>query len=202
MTSTSVSSFPKCQFLLEFSSVPAASSVMTAGIDIEGIHLTPMVAFDKLTSVFVSRIPPRVTAHQFVKAFSPFGQVVSVKPLPLRLQPRVFSGTRLIRMAVSKPIPSFFQVMGFPGLVRYRDQPFQCFRFREFGHCYRECPSKPIPSARRHRRAHSSSSPSSSPSSCLGSPPPLVIVECHPDGVAVSPSQPPSGGLVVCDPRL
>ena len=200
MTSTSVSSFPKCQFLLEFSSVPAASSVMTAGINIEGIHLTPMVAFDKLTSVFVSRIPPRITAHQFVKAFSPFGQVVSVKPLPLRLQPRVFSGTRLIRMAVSKPIPSFFQVMGFPGLVRYRGQPFQCFRFREFGHCYRECPSKPIPSARRHRRAHSSSSPSSSPSSCLGSPPPLVIVECHPDGVAVSPSQPPSGGLVVCDP--
>ncbi len=173
---------------------------MTAGIDIEEVHLTPMVAFDKLTSVFVSRIPPRVTDDQFVKAFSPFGRVVSVKPLPLRLQPCVFSGTRLIRMAVSKPIPSFFQVMGFPDLVRYRGQPFQCFRCRELGHCYRECPSKPIPSARRHRRPHSSSSPSSSPSSCLGSPPLLVIVECRPDGVAVSPSQPPSGGLVVCDP--
>ncbi len=159
-----------------------------------------MVAFDKLISVFVLHIPPRVTDDQFVKAFSPFGRVVSVKPLPLRLQSRVFSGTRLIRMAVSKPIPSFFQVMGFPGLVHYRGQPFQCFRCRELGHCYRECPSKPIPSARRHRRAHSSSSPSSSPSSCLGSPPPLVIVECRPDGVAVSPSQPPSGGLVVCDP--
>ncbi len=134
---------------------------MTAGIDIEGVHLTPMVAFDKLTWVFVSRIPPRVTDDQFVKAFSPFGRVVSVKPLPLRLQPRVFSGTRLIRMAVSKPIPSFFQVMGFPGLVRYRGQPFQCFRCRELGHCYRECPSKPISSASRKRKARSSSSSSS-----------------------------------------
>ncbi len=27
-----------------------------------------------------------------------------------------------------------------------------------------------------------------------------MIVECRPDGVAVSPSQPPSGGLLVCDP--
>ena len=73
----------------EFSSFPAASSVMSAGIDIEGVHLTPMVGFDKLTSVFVSHIPPRVPDDQFTKAFSPFGRVVSVKPLPLRLQPGV-----------------------------------------------------------------------------------------------------------------
>ncbi len=152
-TVRTVQATAKCRFLLEFSSVSAASSVMTAGIDIEGVHLTPMVAFDKLTSVFVSHIPPRVTDDQFVKAFSPFGQVVSVKPLLLRLQPSVFSGTRLIRMAVSKPIPSFFQVMGFPGLVRYRGQPFQCFRCQELGHCYRECPSKPISSASRKRKA-------------------------------------------------
>ena len=111
---------------------------MSAGIDIKGVHLTPMVAFDKLTSVFVSCIPSRVPDDQFIKAFSPFGQVVSVKPLPLHLQPGVFSGTRLIRMVVSKPMPSFLQVMGFPGLVRYRGQPFQCFRCRELGHCYRE----------------------------------------------------------------
>ncbi len=195
-TVRTVQATAKRRFLLEFSSVPAASAVMTAGIDIEGIHLTPMVAFDKLTSVFVSRIPPRVTDDQFVKAFSPFGRVVSVKPLPLRLQPHVFSGTRLLRMAVSKPIPSFFQVMGFPGLVRYRGQPFQCFRCRELGHCYRECPSKPIPSARRRRKAPSSSS--FLPSSCPGSPPPLVIVECRPDGVA--PSQSPLGGSGMCDP--
>ena len=166
---------------------------MTAGIDIEGVHLTPMVAFDKLTSVFVSRVPPRVPDDQFVKAFSPFGRVVSVKPLPLRLQPCVFSGTRLIRMAVSKPIPSFFQVMGFPGLVC---QPFQCFRCRELGHCYRECPSKPISSASWKRKARSSSSSSS----CSLSPPPFVIVECCPDGVAASPSQQSLGGSVVCDP--
>ena len=99
----------KRRFLLEFSSFSAASSVMLTGIDIEGVHLTPMVAFDRLTSVFVSRIPPRVPDDQFVKAFSPFGRVVSVKPLPLRLQPGVFSGTRLIRMAVSKPMPIFFR---------------------------------------------------------------------------------------------
>ncbi len=152
-TVRTVQATSKRQFLLEFSSLPAASSMMSAGIDIEGVHLTPMVAFDKLTSVFVSRIPPRVPDDQFIKAFSPFGRVVSVKPLPLRLQPGVFSGTRLIRMAVSKPMPSFLQVMGFPGLVRYHGQPFQCFRYRELGHCYRECPSKQIPSARRHRKS-------------------------------------------------
>ncbi len=172
---------------------------MTAGIDIEGDHLTPMVAFDKLTSVFLSRVPPRVLDNQFVKAFSPFGMVVLVKPLPLRLQPHVFSGTRLIRMAVSKPIPSFFQVMGFPGLVRYRGQPFQSFQCRELGHCYQECPSKPTSSASRKCKARSSSSCSSS-SSCPLSPPPLVIVECCPDGVAASPSQQPLGGSVVRDP--
>ena len=197
-TVRTVQATAKRRFLLEFSSVPAASAVMTAGVDIEGIHLTPMVAFDKLTSVFVSRIPPRVTDDQFVKAFSPFGRVVSVKPLPLRLQPNVFSGTRLLRMAVSKPIPSFFQVMGFPGLVRYRGQPFQCFRCRELGHCYRECPSKPLPSASRKRKARSSSLSSSS--SCPLSPPPLVITECRPDGVAAIPSQQPLGGSVVSDP--
>ncbi len=194
-TVRTVQATAKRRFLLELSSFSAASSVMTAGIDIEGVHLTPMVAFDKLSSVFVSRIPPRVTDDQFVKAFSPFGRVVSVKPLPLRLQPNAFSGTRLLRMAVSKPIPSFFQVMGFPGLVRYHGQPFQCFQCRELGHCYRKCPSKPIPSARQRRKAPSSSF---SPSSCPGSPPPLVIVECRPDGVASSQS--PSGGPVVCDP--
>ena len=192
---TTVQATAKRRFLLEFSSVSAASAVMTAGIDIEGVHLTPMVAFDKLTSVFVSRIPPRVTDDQFVKAFSPFGRVISVKLLPLRLQPHVFSGTRLIRMAVSKPIPSFFQVMGFPGLVRYRGQPFQCFRCRKLGHCYRECPSKPISSASRKRKALSSSS-----SSCPLSPPPLVILECRPDGVAAIPSQQPLGGSVISDP--
>ncbi len=185
------------RFLLEFSSVSAANAVITVGIDIEGVHLTPMVAFDKLTSVFVSHVPPCVPDDQFVKAFSPFGRVVSVKPLPLCLQPRVFSGTRLIRMAVSKPIPSFFQVMGFPGLVRYRGQPFQCFQCWELGHCYRECPSKPISSASRKCKARSS--PSSS-SSCPLSPPPLVIVECRPDGVAASPSRQPLGRSVVRDP--
>ena len=99
-------------------------------------------------------------------------------------------------MAVSKPIPSFFQVMGFPGFVRYRGQPFQCFQCRELGHCYRECPSKPISSASRKRKARSSSSSSS----CPLSPPPLAIVECRPDGVAASPSQQPLGGSVVRDP--
>ena len=195
-TVQTVQATAKCRFLLEFSSVSAASSVMTAGIDIEGVHLTPMVAFDKLTLVFLSRVPPRILDNQFVKAFSPFMRVVSVKPLPLRLQPRVFSGTRLIRMAVSKPIPSFFQVMGFPGLVRYRGQPFQCFWCRELGHCYWECPSKPISSASRKRKARSSCSSSS----CPLSPPPLVIVECRPDGVAARPSQQPLGGSVVRDP--
>ncbi len=105
-TVRTVQATSKRRFLLEFSSFSAPSSVMTAGIDTEGVHLTPMVAFDRLTSVFVSRIPPRVPDDQFVKAFSPFGRVVLVKPLPLCLQPSVFSGTHLIRMAVSKPIPS------------------------------------------------------------------------------------------------
>ena len=88
----------KRRFLLGFSSFSAASFVMSAGIDIEGVHLTPMVAFDKLTSVFISRIPPHVPDDQFIKAFSSFGRVISVKPLLLRLQPSVFSGTRLIWM--------------------------------------------------------------------------------------------------------
>ena len=84
-TVRTVQATAKRRFLLEFSSVPAASAVMTAGIDIEGIHLTPMVAFDKLTSVFVSRIPPRVTDDQFVKAFSPLwagciGEAIAVAP--------------------------------------------------------------------------------------------------------------------------
>ena len=155
-----------------------------------------MVAFIRLTSVFVNST---LRAGQPVcQGLFPFGRVISVKPLPLRLQPNVFSGTRLIRMAVSKPIPSFFQVLGFPGLVCYHGQPLQCFRCRELGHCYWECPSKPIPLARRHHKALSSSSSSFSLPSCPASP--LLIVECHPDGIAVSPSQPPSGGSGVCDP--
>ena len=89
-TFRTVQATAKRRFLLKFSSFSAASSVMTAGIEIEGVHLTPMVAFDRLTSVFVSRIPPRVLDDQFVKAFSPFGRVVSVKSLLLRLQPSVF----------------------------------------------------------------------------------------------------------------
>ncbi|CAB4031583.1 zinc finger CCHC domain-containing 3-like [Paramuricea clavata] len=186
------------RFVLEFSNLSTAAEVMRNGIGFRGVHLTPTVAYYKLTSVFVKRAPFGVPDDEFVKALSPYGRVVSVKPLTLKKFPKIFTGTRLVRMAVEKTIPCFMRVMDFPVLVRYRGQPFQCYRCRQIGHSYKECPDKDIPSARRHVTKPPPSSPISGPhaSKFPMEPTPLVVTGCQPAGTTSKSVIPPATAVI------
>ena len=208
-TIKTVQATSKRRFVLEFSSAAAASTIMRQGIDFRAVHRTPTVAFHKLTSFFVKRAPFGVPDDEFVKALSTYGRVVSVKPLSLKKYPKIFSGTRMVRMAVSKPIHCFLRVMDFSTLVRYRGQPLQCFRCRRIGHSYKECPDKDIQSARRS----GGKKPLSSPQSISGphsskfplQPSPLVVTGCQVPGTAsvtssVSSPVPDPSGIAVITP--
>ena len=54
------------RFVLEFSNPSTAAEVMRNGIGFRGVHLTPTVAFYKLTSLFVKRAPFGVPDDEFV----------------------------------------------------------------------------------------------------------------------------------------
>jgi hypothetical protein len=185
------------RFVLEFSNPSTAAEVMRNGIGFRGIHLTPTVAFCKLTSVFVKRAPFGVPDDEFVKALSPYGRFVSVKPLTLKKFPKIFSGTRLVRMVVEKSVPCLLRIMDFPVLVRHRGQPFQCYRCRRIGHSYKDCPDKAIPSARRQVTNQPPSSPISGPhaSKFPLQPTPLVVTGCQPAGT--SPQSVIQSGTVI-----
>jgi hypothetical protein len=208
-TIKTVQATSKRRFVLEFSSAAAASTIMRQGIDFRAVQLTPTVAFHKLTSVFVKRAPFGVPDDEFVKALSTYGRVVSVKPLSLKKYPKIFSGTRMVRMAVSKPIPCFLRVMDFSTLVRYHGQPLQCFRCRRIGYSYKECPDKDIQSARRSGGKKTLSSPQSisGPHSSKFplQPSPLVVTGCQVPGTAsvtssVSLPVPDPSGIAVITP--
>ena len=174
-------------YLFQMVDKKTATTIRLRGVDFREIHLTPEVAFAKATNVFISRVAPEVPDADFVAALSTHGKVLSCKRLYLKDHPTILSGTRLVRVVLTKPVPFFFQVGDQFATATYRGQPPTCFKCREIGHRHADCPLPPSP--RRHRRRRP-----------RAAPPAAVSVDSHlpssqpsipsPPGPPTSPSEP------------
>ena len=169
-------------FLFQLVDKKTATSIRLSGVAFRSILLTPEVAFAKATNVFVSRVPPEVTDDHFVTALSPHGKVLSCKRLYLKDHPTILSGTRLVRVVLTKPVPFFFKVGDQLATVTYRGQPPTCYKCREIGHKHADCPLPPSP--RRHRRKRPRTDPLPPAADSVGSTVPVPSL--------IPPPQPPS----------
>ena len=73
-------------------------------------------------------------------ALAPYGRVIGVQHLTVRSYNNIRTGTRMVSMALEKPIPSELTIASFSCSVKYQGQPKYCFACQSFGHFGRQCP--------------------------------------------------------------
>ena len=84
-------------------------------------------------------LPYGISEGEIKTALSKFGQAAHVKS---EVYMGLYTGTRLVKMEVKKPIPSRVMVAGHLCTIFYRGQVRSCFRCNLTGHEAKNCPSK------------------------------------------------------------
>ena len=90
--------------------------------------------------VYLRDCPPEVPNDVVLQFFSSYGVVHSVKRSKHAAFPVLHDGNRVVRMSLSKDIPSAVYVAGFDCRVWYARQPPQCSICNKSGHRNRDCP--------------------------------------------------------------
>ena len=151
-----VQGLPDHVYRVEFVSRSVKLAYDLNGLDFRGVSIIPTPAYEHLVSVFVDRAPLQMPDHYFSASLAAYGRVVSVKSLTVRGHAHIRTGTRMVRMSISAPIPQELTIATFRCSVRYRGQPRYCFGCRQFGHMQHLCPT----SGRQRKAAKTSQSAS------------------------------------------
>ena len=125
---------------LTFKEPAQCDAVFTGGLSFRGValRLTPVDARTRL--VYVRDLPIEVPDDGLQAFLRPFGVVHSVVRQTYPGMPDVFSGTRVVKVSLSKDLPSAARISGFDVRFWYQGQPRACPVCRAFGHRVKDCP--------------------------------------------------------------
>ena len=123
-----------------FKETTQCDAVLADGISFRGapLRLTPVDSRTRL--VYVRDLPVEVPDDGLQAFLRPFGIVHSVLRQTYPGMPDVFTGTRVVKVTLSKDLPSSARVSGFDVRFWYQSQPRACPVCRAFGHRVKDCP--------------------------------------------------------------
>ena len=137
---SAIQALPNCQYRVEFSTPSYKVAYDINGLNFRGVHINPTPAYERVTRVFVDRAPLQMPDNYLSSALAPYGHVIGVQHLTVRGYNNIRTGTRMVSMALEKPIPSELTIASFSCSVKYQGQPKYCFACQSFGHFGRQCP--------------------------------------------------------------
>ncbi|CAN7977386.1 unnamed protein product, partial [Ixodes persulcatus] len=93
----------------------------------------------RIIHVRVFRLPPYVPDDALQAVFSSYGKVLAISYLTYKDRPKLFTGTRVLRMEMKTPVPNFVNVGGHRVMCEYRGMKKVCARCGLEGHFGAAC---------------------------------------------------------------
>ena len=137
-----VQSMPNGVFRVSCKSIQTYTWLSTNGLAIRGFQCSVMEAEPSYTVVHLFRCPYEIPDETMRVYLSPFGKILQVKHEMDHDFPSVLTGTRILHMQLSSPIPPRVMVKRFPCNVWYRGQPKTCRICHGKDHEAPACPLK------------------------------------------------------------
>ena len=115
-------------------------AAIASGIRFRGaaLHITPVDSCTRL--VYVRDLPAEVPNDGLKVFLRAFGVVHSCSMQTYPGMPDVFTGTRVVKVTLTKDLPSSARVSGFDVRFWYQGQPQACAVCRSYGHRVKDCP--------------------------------------------------------------
>ena len=157
--------------------------------------------------VYLRDCPMELPNSDVAKVLGAYGVVHDISASSHEKFPAILNGTRVVKMSLSRDIPSTVRVSGFDGRVWYRRQPILCPICGKSGHRAKQCPlhglcrrcKKPGHMARECRSAWGTAGQPAAPGS--SDPPPAATPSAAPPVAppVVPPVVPPVAVTVPAD---
>ncbi|KAL1443942.1 hypothetical protein MTO96_045736, partial [Rhipicephalus appendiculatus] len=96
-----------------------------------------------IVHVNVYRLPPYVSNDSLVAALQPYGKVRDLQYTTVQKRQTTYSGTRVVKMEMTRPAPNFVTVLGHRAMLEYRGMRRVCARCSGEGHMAATC-TKPF----------------------------------------------------------
>ena len=171
-------------------------AALSGGVAFRGSNLrvTPVDARTRV--VYLRDLPAEVPDEPVRAFFRKFGIVHSLAPQFHPGFPDVATGTRVVRVTLTKDIPSTVRIAGYDARLWYQGQPQSCPICRQFGHRVRDCPLNGRCRRCRQPGHMARECTSRRPTSFLSDPVPVADLSA-PDQSAPVPGMPESASAVV-----
>ena len=177
-------------------------AALASGIRFRGAALRISPVDSRTRLVYVRDLPVEAPDDGLKVYLRAFGVVHSCSMQTYPGMPDVFTGTRVVKVTLTKDLPSSARVSGFDVRLWYQGQPQVCPVCRSYGHRVKDCPfnglcrrcSQPGHMAREcsFRRTSVDPAVSSVPDPVAGADPSISEDEGDPDYVPSSASEPGS----------
>ena len=134
---------PKHFVRVTFTSFDARNSAFQSGIFIDSVRLPVVEADPVFKDVYLEHLPDEVSDDAVRVAFRPFGAVHEISRLK-HAGSSVYTGTRLLKVALACDVPVNLRIMKYPCRVFYNGQPRPCSICRSPEHRALACPLRGV----------------------------------------------------------
>ena len=115
-------------------------AALTGGVRFRGAALRASPVDSRTRLVYVRDLPVEVPVDGLKVYLRAFGVIHSVSMQTYPGMPQVFTGTRVVKVTLTKDLPSSARVSGFDVRFWYQGQPQACPVCRSYGHRVKDCP--------------------------------------------------------------
>ncbi|KAG0444625.1 hypothetical protein HPB47_013575 [Ixodes persulcatus] len=137
---THLQHFGAMKFLAAVGSTAAADKMVAQGHLLLRSIVVPLEQVGpRIIKVAVFRLPPCVPDDALQAVFSSYGKELAISHLTYKDRPKLFTGTRVLRMEMKTPVPNFVNVGGHRVMCEYRGMKKVCARCGLEGHFGAAC---------------------------------------------------------------